>query len=483
MPDSFRQFCPTFFLLTAWLAVAPSAANAQTSNDTLMRLLQILRDRGSISAEEYEELRRSATGPPVGETGRQAVPESLPTPAPAPPEATAAGDANAQAASGDKGTRASAGKWYERIGLRGYTQFRLTEVVSSDGSPLEVPADRSVAENESLMIRRGRFVLSGDISDRVALYAQTDFNGSTGAGDYSLQMRDLYADIALDAAKTFRIRVGQSKVPYGFVNLQSSQNRAALERPDALNSAVEGERDLGAYAMWAPAASRRMFRDLVSRGLKGSGDYGVIAVGAFGGQGLNRADQNGDLHWVARGSYPFQVGGRQIVELGLQAYTGKFVAPTQALTRDGLPVTPVRPAEGQTDQRVAASLVWYPQPFGVEAEWSVGRGPQLSSDQQRIDVSSVQGGYVQLGYRQTGTAGTWFPFSRWQYYDGGRKFARNAPHMRVNEVDFGLELAKWAELELTMVYTHTFERTRSSVFPYEAARRANRLGFQVQWNY
>ena len=74
--------------------------------------------------------------------------------------------------------------------------------------------------------------------------------------------------------------------------------------------------------------------------------------------------------------------------------------------------------------------------------------------------------------------GTWFPFIRWNYYDGGRKFARNAPHMQVNEMDFGLEFARWTELELAMIYTRTFDRTRTSVFPYtdgqgdQPARRA-----------
>jgi phosphate-selective porin len=35
--------------------------------------------------------------------------------------------------------------------------------------------------------------------------------------------------------KKFRLRVGQSKVPFGFENLQSSQNRLTLDRNDALN--------------------------------------------------------------------------------------------------------------------------------------------------------------------------------------------------------------------------------------------------------
>ncbi len=75
------------------------------------------------------------------------------------------------------------------------------------------------------------------------------------------------------------------------------------------------------------------------------------------------------------------------------------------------------------------------------------------------------------------------PFARWHYFDGGRKFGTNAPREHVNELDIGLEFARCAELELTMMYTRTFERTRSSLFPYESEKDANRVGFQVQWNY
>ena len=322
--------------------------------------------------------------------------------------------ATAQQAATDVVRQTLAPKWYERLGLRGYTQFRGTEVFTDGGIPLEVPTDRSVNKSESLMIRRGRFIYSGDATDHLALYAQADFNASTGATDFSLQMRDLYADVALDTAKTFRFRLGQSKVPFGFVNLQSSQNRAAIERPDALNSAVEGERDLGAYMMWAPAKTRQLFRDLINRGLKGSGDYGLIAVGAFSGQGLNRSDQNGSLHWLARASYPFALGKRQIAEFGIQAYTGDYVVTTQAIDVNGASVTPSRPAAGQTDQRVAFTAVLYPQPFGFEAEWNIGTSPEISTDFRSITTGSLTGGYVQVHYRRTGKYGAWLPFTRWQ---------------------------------------------------------------------
>jgi hypothetical protein len=460
---------------------------AEGSNAALMRLLQVLRDRGSITAQEYDEIRLVAEAP-------DAVPRAAPEAPPAAADLAARVEvqekALAEVKAATTGTpapvvsRALAGKWYERISLRGYTQFRGHEVTSEEGAVLEVPADRSVNPNESFMIRRGRFIFSGDLSDHLSLYAQSDFNASTGGtADFSVQMRDLYGDIFFDKGKTWRVRLGQSKVPYGWVNLQSSQNRAPLERPDALNSGVEGERDLGASLMWASGTARQRFRDLVSQGLKGSGDYGVAAAGIYSGQGLNRPDQNGDAHAFARVSYPFKTAGGQFYELGVGGYHGHFVTPTQAITSGGVTFTPTQDASGTLDARVALTAVLYPQPFGLEAEWTFGKGPELAGDLRSIEAQSLHGGYVQAGYRTRNGVGIWYPFARWNYFDGARKFARNAPRDEVNEVDFGLEFARWAEVEITGVYTRTIRRTRTSTFPFDLTRDANRIGFQVQWNY
>lgn len=466
--------------------LAAPAARAYASNDALLKLLRILRDRGSITADEYEDLVVAAAEPSAATPPPAASPAPAVSAAPIDAAATRVQAREAPTAAQDADIavkKALAGKWYEKIGLRGYTQFRYSTVSEGEGPALEIPADRSANENETFIIRRGRFVFSGDVSSHLYLYAQSDFNGSTGAADYSLQMRDLYADIAFDADKAFRVRLGQSKVPFGWVNLQSSQNRAPFERPDAINSAVEGERDYGAYFMWASAEARRRFRDLTSLGLKGSGDYGVAAVGLYNGQGLNRSDQDGDPHVVARWSYPFKLASGQFFELGVQAYHGTFVPSTQAIVGQGTSLTPSRPADGVTDQRIGVTAVWYPQPLGIEAEWNVGRGPELSDDLTRIERRGLNGGYVQASYRRADGGRSLFPFARWQYYDGGRKFARNAPHMKVNELDLGLEFARWAELEVTLLYTRTFERTRTSTFPFGSTKGTNRLGFQAQWNY
>ncbi len=380
-----------------------------------------------------------------------------------------------------KGVKAeSPAKWYDKLSIRGYGQIRYTSLLGEDNTPnLNVPADRSVNEPETLVLRRGRVILSGDVSERVFVYAQMDFAASTGSGDQALQMRDFYADLALDDDKESRVRVGNSKVPFGWVNLQSSQNRLGIERPDAINSVAEGERDMGAYYMWAPKHVRDLFRDLVRSGRKGSGDYGVFTVGAFTGQGPNRADQNGEVHAVARVSYPFELENKQVVELGVQGYTGDYVVTTAAIGA----TTPTVDTEGVTDERIAATFVLYPQPFGLEAEWNWGTSPQLSDNLLTIDDEYVQGGYVQASYMMKGDSGTWTPFTRWNFFDGARKFARNAPKDEVNELDIGIEWQATPDIELTMMYTHTFWRTDTSTAPFDRATDDDRIGLQVQFNF
>jgi hypothetical protein len=370
-------------------------------------------------------------------------------------------------------------KWSDKLSIRGYGQVRFTTLFNEDNTPnLSVPNDRSVNEPETIFLRRGRVILSGDVHDHLFLYAQMDFNGQPG-GDSTLQMRDFYGDIALDQDKEYRFRVGVSKVPYGWVNMQSSQNRGPIERPDALNSAVEGERDTGAYFYWAPKEIRELFRELIRSGRKGSGDYGVIGIGAYAGQALNKSDQNGDVHWIARASYPFTLASEQVVELGVQGYFGDFVVGTQSIGS----VTPQVEASGVDDERVAVTFVLYPQPFGLEAEWTWGRGPQLSDDFARIRAESLQGGYVQASWLCKDGESSWFPFVRWNYYDGARKFARNAPRDEVNELDVGFEFSPWSAVEITVQYTHTFWRTDTTTAPYADARGDDRIGFQVQFNF
>lgn len=497
--------------LACGLLAMPSQVMAD--NAALLKLFEIMKAKGSISQDEYDLLVATAK---ADEAAKPDV-ASAPAPAPVEPGVAVGGVSEARLvqmerrlseteaemkaldsqiaeskkslAELDKLTAETPkelmdkmleGKWYENLAFRGYAQFRYTALYGENSKDLNVPSDRSVSDTDSFLIRRGRLVLSGDATDHLYIYAQTDFAGSTGSGDYALQMRDLYADISLDADKEFRFRVGQSKVPFGFVNMQSSQNRAAFERPDGMNSAVEGERDIGAYFYWAPKEKRKLFSKLVKDGLKGSGDYGVFGIGAYNGQGLNRGDLNGQPHYIARFSYPVEFKNGQIMEFGIQGYTGSFVSRTANIAGVG---TPSSPAHGNKDERVGLTYILYPQPFGIEAEWNWGRGPALNDAMTAIESASLQGGYVQASYRMKRGESVWLPFVRYGQYDGGRKFGTNSPYETVSEVDIGLEWSPVKEIELTMMYTHTFKRTNTAVAPYNDVTDADRLGVQLQWNF
>jgi hypothetical protein len=494
----------SLLLSTALLAASPSPSSADDA--ALLKLFEILRDRGSISSTEYRELIAVAKSP-------RTTPAASPSPAPTASTGTArlekriADDEKkiseldrkiadsrkklfdldeiVDGTSSDLLEKALEGKWYENINWRGYTQFRLTSLFDEPDTPVHLQNDRSVNENESFLIRRGRMILSGDATDHLFVYGQLDFVGGQGGnGDNTLAMRDLYADIAIDADKEFRFRAGQSKVPFGWVNLQSSQNRIAMERPEALNTALEGERDLGLFFYWAPKDVRSTFKSLIKDGLKGSGDYGVLGLGAYSGQGLNRSDANSDAHVVARASYPFKLPGEQILELGAAAYTGKFVPTTGSIRVGDESITPTfADSKGLTDERVGVTAILYPKPFGIEAEWNWGRSPQLARDFRTIGSESLEGGYVQANYRIQHGKANWYPFVRYQRYDGARKFGRNAPWDKVSEFDAGVEWSPWPEIELSVMYTHTFERTNTSVAPYNTVEDADRISFQLQWNY
>ena len=139
-------------------------------------------------------------------------------------------------------------QWYETFSIRGYAQARYNNLLQTNDKLGCEQCDRSWGGNGGFFFRRIRVILFGQLSKQVYFYIQPDFASSASAtGLHFAQIRDAYFDIGLDSDNEFRLRIGQSKVPYGFENMQSSQNRLPLDRNDALNSAVSNERDIGVF--------------------------------------------------------------------------------------------------------------------------------------------------------------------------------------------------------------------------------------------
>jgi hypothetical protein len=369
-------------------------------------------------------------------------------------------------------------QWFESIQLRGYMQVRYNRLLETNPLLQCTQCDRSWGDNGGFFIRRMRLIFSGQISERVYFYIQPDLasNPSSTATQYA-QIRDAYVDVGLDAKNEFRLRVGQSKVPFGFENMQSSQNRIPLDRNDALNSAVANERDLGVFFYWAPKNIRTLFASLVNDGLKGSGDYGVFSFGAYNGQTANRAEANNSPHIVSRFSYPFAVN-KQIVEMGVQAYTGQYI-----LTPDLINAGVKLPASRSfLDQRVAGSFVLYPKPFGIQAEYNIGRGPRFNKVSDSVEVSSLKGGYITASYKTQKGKHVIIPFSRYQYYQGGKKHEMDAMAYDVNEFEVGVEWQPNKNIELVTMYTFS-DRRFESFKNQNNHQKGSLLRLQLQLNF
>lgn len=403
-------------------------------------------------------------------------------------------------------------RWYEKLNIRGYAQLRYNHTIDND--LLRSNQDRSISGNNDFSLRRARLVLSGQPFERVFVYIQPEFAGLVDGTEQVAVLRDFYADLFLTDSKEWRVRLGLSKVPFGFENMQSSQVRLALDRSDAIESGLINQRDLGILLYYTPSPVRERFRRLVDSGLKGSGDYGMLGIGVFNGQGVNVRDRNKDKHIVFHAMYPFEFPNGQILELGMDAYRGQFnvsttpIVPLNIALSNGQAFAPGVTNNGNyLDERIAWHVTLFPQPFGFQAEYMIGRGPELNAERTDIVLENVRGGYLQVFYRyQCETfCQTIYPFFRVQEYYGGRKAELNSPRNSMREWELGVEYQLNRAFEFTVSYSWTQRNTPEAGFlpggnppgqcavpasgfgpclqtPYQL-QSGNLLRFQLQWNF
>lgn len=419
-------------LATSFLVAPPAAGQ------TVQELQRQIDELKAVIAEM--KAAQTAAPPPAVATAPAPV---APAPvAPAPTQVAAA--------------PAPAKRWYDRIRIRGYTQLRLNEIIAGDRTApagvarLRSVHDSGIGDDTGFTFRRIRLILQGDLGDRVSFYLQPDFaTAVTGQSvgerrEGFLQLRDAYFDAFLDKDKRFRLRFGQSKVPFGWENMQSSSNRLTLDRSDAINSGVPSERDIGVVAYYTPAAVDDIWERLTEDGQKLFGNYGAFGVGIYNGQGINREEANDAVMAVALATWPFEIGGGRVLEVGGSAYTNRV----QPEVRTG-GVSPVAFA----DDRIGLHAILYPQPFGFQAEWNWGRGPEYDPVLRGITTKALHGGYVQGTARvRQSPVGPFMPYVRWQTYRGGWKAAVNAPRLETDEVELGIEFQPVPALEWTIAY-------------------------------
>jgi hypothetical protein len=257
-----------------------------------------------------------------------------------------------------------------------------------------------------------------------------------------------------------------------------------------------------------------LYKEITDAGLKHTGNYGMIGIGAYMGQGANQNDLNDNWHNVARFTYPWKTASGQIFEAGIQGYSGNYVRSTGNYFQQGVtdgnfnasissnqttaggtfpgdlltdskfavtgataigsssrrgsitarPGVAVDDRNGFKDERVAVSFRMYPQPWGLEGEWNWGTTPGLDMAENKVKNKSLHGGYIQGSYFAKDVTlfntniGTVIPFVKWQYFDGYNKAEVNAPRNKVNDWEIGAEWQIAPEVELVAEY-HIMKRT------------------------
>jgi hypothetical protein len=205
----------------------------------------------------------------------------------------------------------------------------------------------------------------------------------------------------------------------------------------------------------------------------------AFALAAMNGQGTNRTETNNDLMLVAMATMPFELDGLgsafsgQVLELGGSAMLNQF---QPELRSGGISPTSF------DDNRVVVHAMLYPQPFGIQTEWTWGTGPEFDSVTNSIQEKPLSGGYVMAMYRvRKSPLGPFIPFGRWQTFRGGWKAALNSPRLETDEFEMGVEFQPTGPLELTLSYSHM--KRREAAERRTGVAEGNVLRAQLQWNY
>ena len=384
-------------------------------------------------------------------------------------------------------------RWYERISMYGYGMFRYNFTTNGE---LRTYHDASVGDKNNgaqpgFFFRRIRWVVTGQVSDHVSFFIQPDLATQLSGNTHVLSMRDAYGDWNFDKDKEYRLRIGLQRVPCSWDNWQASRVRMAIDRADATNSCAQSERDMGMSFMWSPKIAQQRYKQMLDY-MYGPGDYGVFHIQVYNGQGLNAPEANANKHVGARLSWPFELPGGRLFEVGMNAMHGMFVVnngtAAAGTTLFSFNESGNTGARGYLDQRLNWYIYWPPQPWGFIAEYSIGRGPERQAN-GRVAESSLYGGYVQAHYqwKYSDVALANF-YARYQEYHGGLKFAVGAPNNNMHELELGIAWQPDPQWEFTTAYTFTNRMNTFSTTPGSATvpgqqfdTYGNLIRFQVVW--
>jgi hypothetical protein len=330
---------------------------------------------------------------------------------------------------------------------------------ASVGNQVVPPGETVQYGQPGFFTRRIRTVLAGQVSDHVGVYLQTDFATQVDGNTHVASLVDAWGEYYFDQNKEYRLRIGQQRVPCSFDNWQASRQRMAIDRADATQACGPFERDLAVSMQWTPKWAQHRWKQMIDY-MYGAGDWGMVNLTVYNGQGRNFQEYNDNKHIGLRLAYPFELPGGRLFEVGMNANRGKYTVDmgTPSPSSTTLFSLNEQSSFGRTDykdEHLNFYVYYPPQPWGILAEYILGRTPKRGSDGIVRD-SSLRGGYVQGHYEwKYSDIGLVNFYSRWQEYYGGLKHLTGAPDGRMKELEIGAAWMPDPQWEITLAYTFT----------------------------
>ena len=377
------------------LAAAFSGPAAAT-NDAMMDLLKLLKDKGSITAEEYELL-------------------------------TSAAKAGAEQVEG----RVNEVKTLSAQMPKVETKDKIT-IGSQDGDFQWQPVGRVMADYDwvdsdksklgsGAEIRRARLGMQGVLWKHWIWKAEFDFADATVAS------KDLYVGYQGDTSwGKYNAKMGQQHVPFGLSTMSSSKYMLFTERPLLSDNVLQPGRQLGA-SIFATNAKNWTFHAGAFAGPEENPNNCLLTVFSAptppdtAYKTFDECDEQ--LNFAARGTFdPYVQDATHLLHVGAAVlYKDPQDSALRVRQRPGgihevdsrfVDVDFKQSADDVTAFNVEAAAIW--GPFNLQSEythWDVNRQPSDGSPAGTPNPPAValDGWYVEAGWFLTGEAMAWKP--------------------------------------------------------------------------
>jgi phosphate-selective porin OprO/OprP len=342
---------------------------AQANNDAMLDLLKVLRDKGTISAQDYDLLANAAAADKEATEAEKAEMKKE--------VADATANMPVITTNGKLVVADKEGNW----------EFQPIGRVMWDAIDADADTGNEDDDVEGTELRRARLGFQGSIYN-MGYKFEADFAG----GDASIKDAYLSYGNKLSDDVKYGVKLGQSHIPFGLNTKISSKYMSFMDRPWFADSDISPARESGVVA-----------------GINDSDYKWTLSAGLTNGEIDGGETQNNGSTFAVRGSFvPYMASSNQLVQLGAGYLTkggGDDFRFRQRLVShlDG-----IRPLDTGTITDFDGADAYTVDAMGVFGSFhAMAEYLDYSIERETADDIDIDGYAVEAGYFLTGESLKW----------------------------------------------------------------------------